>query len=301
MSGKLAVIVGGRGVIGAGIAAALRKQWTTVIVTHNPAAATRPGFRYGDMLDPTSLPAAVEGADVVVQSANFPTYPVERPRRRYTFVDYDGVGTENLVAAARAAGVRRYVYVSGAGVPDGSPDGAPPFLRAMYRGEQAVLSSGMEGVCLRPALVYGPGDRVLNRIIAIARRLHALPLLGDGQQPQQPVFIDDLGEVARQAALPGGPQGPVEVGGPDLFALDEMLRILFRYAGVTPRFVRVPIGFARGVGTVFQRLPGPLLTAEAVEFAAKSYVADLSRLHKEFTVDLTRFEAGLRTYLGNGR
>ncbi|HYN96155.1 MAG TPA: NAD-dependent epimerase/dehydratase family protein [Pilimelia sp.] len=295
---RLAVVVGGRGVIGAGIAAALRPQWDVVIVSHNPRAVAWPGFRHGDLLDRRTLPAAVAGAEMVVQSATFPSYPIEKPRRRHTFVDFDGIGTEHLVAAAEAAGVRRYLYVSGAGTPDRSPEGVPPFLRAMYRGEQAVLGSTMEGVCLRPALVYGPHDRVLNRIVRLARRWPAMPLLDDGRQPQQPVLIDDLGEVARQAAEKGAPQGAFDVGGPDVIPLDELLLILFRVVGLRRPLVRVSSRRVRQVCRLLERLPGPPLTAAAVDFAAKSYVADLRPLHRAFDVRLTSFEAGLRTYLG---
>lgn len=288
-------IVGGRGVIGGAIAEALRADGhEVVIVTHDRSRAGTGEFRYGDMLLPETLRPALEGAEVVIQSANFPTYPIEKPGRRHTFMEFDGVGTERLVRAAEEGGARRYVFISGAGTRADSPKS---YYQAIWRGERAVLDSKLEGFCLRPTLVFGPRDKGLNRILRAARMMPAVPVVGDGRVMHQPVYVGDIAEVVRQALARQDVRGVFEIGGPERFTLDEMLRKLFRAAGLRRPIVHVPASLARMGASVLQHLPGTPLTAAAIDFIAEDFVADTAPLLKTFDVRLTPFEEGLKTYL----
>jgi len=291
-----AVVVGGRGHIGGAIAAGLRDAgWDVVVGTHDRRGAGD-GFRHADLLAPETLRRAVDGAEVVVQAVTFRTYPVERPRLRHTFCDFDGAGTERLVAAAAAAGVRRYLFVSGVGAGRGS---TTPYFAAIDRGEAAVAGSSMEWVCLRPAVVYGPHDRRLNWILRLAARSPVLAVPGTGRQLHQPVHEDDVAAVAVRALEPGAPQGPLEVGGPERMTLDDLLRTALRAAGMRRWLVHVPQPAARRGGALLERLPGPVLTAAGVDFVCEDFVADLSALRAAFDVRLTPFAEGLAGYLGS--
>ncbi|HJQ31328.1 MAG TPA: NAD-dependent epimerase/dehydratase family protein [Pyrinomonadaceae bacterium] len=288
-------VVGGRGFIGGAIVKALRGAGhEVVVVTHTRDAAGARGHRFGDMLRPETLGPALSGAEVVVQAAMFPTYPIEKPGRGQTFEEFDGRGTERLVTAARAAGVRRYIYISGSGIPAESPR---PYFQAILRGEKAVTGSGMEAVCVRPAFVYGPLDHGLNRILSAAKKLPFLPVVGTGRQLEQPVFVEDLAEVVRQAVGSGAPTGVFEVGGPERFTLDEMLSRFFRVVGLSRPVVHVPYGLARFGAALLELLPGPPLTVNAVDFLTEDFVADTRALLSSFDVRLTPFEEGLRKYL----
>lgn len=298
MSRRLAAVIGGRGVIGAAIVAALGGAgWDVVVGTHDRAALAG-GHRYADLGSEESLHRAVEGAEVVVQSATFPTYPIERPRLGHTFDAFDGAGTERLVAAAAASGARRYLLVSGVGAGRCS---ASPYFRALDRGERAVARSGMEWVCLRPAFVYGPRDRGINRLLRIARWSPVLWVPGTGRQLHQPVYVGDLAHVAARALEPGAPQGPVEVGGPGRMTLDEMLRTALATTGLRRLLVHTPQPAPRLAGSVLERLPGPLLSAAGADFLCEDFVADLSVLRASFDMRLTPFAEGLAGYLRGTR
>ncbi|GAB2584456.1 complex I NDUFA9 subunit family protein [Streptomyces capparidis] len=292
----MAAVVGGRGFIGGAIVEALRSDgWNVTVVTHNAQLAARhPGYRWGDMLDPTTLGPAVEGADVVVQSANFPNYPFEKPQLRHTYLEYDGLGTERLVRAAKAAGARRYIFVSGVGVTD---DPVKPYYRALLRGERAVTGSGLEAMVLRPAFVYGPRDNGINRIVRAARFLPVLPLPDQGRQTHQPVLVDDIGAVVARAMEPDAPQGVFEIGGPERMSMRHMMEYALRVAGKPRTVVNVPSGFARRGAGLLEPLPGPLITRNAVDFMLEDFIADIEPLRKAFDVELTPFEEGLRGYL----
>lgn len=291
-------IVGGRGVIGGAIADALRADGHEVtVVTHNRRYAGAPGFRYADMLQPDTLAPALEGAEVVVQSANFPTYPIEKPGRRHTFMEFDGVGTEKLVAAAERSGARRYVFISGAGT---SAESSKIYYRAIWRGEQAVLNSRMAGFCLRPTLVFGERDKGLNRILKAARLSPFVPVVGGGRELHQPVFVGDVAETVRQA-IARGVEGAFEIGGPERFNLVEMLQRLFRVVGLRRYILPVPNRLARMGAYTLQNLPGTFLSTAALDFIAEDFVADTAPLLATFDLKLTPFEAGLRTYLPERR
>lgn len=293
----LIVVVGGRGVIGGAIVSRLREAGHRVITVGHDASMIGSEYRYADMLRAETLAPAVEGADVVVQSANFPTYPIEKPARHQTFLAFDGVGTERLVEAARAAGARRYVFISGVGT---SPDSAKPYFQALWRGEHAVARAGLESVCIRPTLVYGPRDRGLNRILAAARRLPVVPVLGDGRQMHQPVFVNDVAELVSRAVGPRAPQGTFQIGGPDRMTLDSLLRTLFRSADVRAQLVHVPLLLARFGAAALERLPGSLLTTAAVDFLAEDFVADVAPVRSAFGLTLTPLDRGLQPYIRLG-
>jgi NADH dehydrogenase len=91
-----------------------------------------------------------------------------------------------------AAGASRFIYVSGAGVGEGRPQ---EWYVAKGKAEDAVRSSGLEWVIVRPSWMYGPGDKALNKFAAIARFSPVVPLTSMGGNTVQPVHVDDVAEV----------------------------------------------------------------------------------------------------------
>src|SRR5205085_2365727 len=80
----------------------------------------------------------------------------------------DDAGPERMVAAASSNGVRRFIYLSGAGTRPGRTE---PWFRAKERAERAITASGMEYVILRPSWIYGPDDRSMNKFVAFVKYL----------------------------------------------------------------------------------------------------------------------------------
>ncbi|HKN67913.1 MAG TPA: NAD-dependent epimerase/dehydratase family protein, partial [Gemmatimonadaceae bacterium] len=105
-------------------------------------------------------------------------------------------GTRNVVAEAERAGVRKIVYVSSLGCERGES----PYHRSKLAGEEIVRSFGGEWIVVRPGAVYGPGDEHLSVLLRMVRTLPAMPIIGDGNQPVQPLWHEDAAAAIAIAA-----------------------------------------------------------------------------------------------------
>ncbi|MDO8616369.1 MAG: complex I NDUFA9 subunit family protein [Dehalococcoidia bacterium] len=300
------LVAGGTGFVGAGIVRELARRGKRVAVLTRDAVRALdrfPGieveYRQGDVRDEASLAAAVQGAETVIGSQQFPQSPVEDRKRGHTFEEVDARGTEKLVRAAQAAGVRRYVYLSGAGA---APDAAYHWFRAKWRAEAAVRESGMTYVIFRPSWVYGPEDNALNRFIAMSRFLPFVPLIGNAAgQRLQPVFIDDLARAVAEAVdNPAADNQTLEIGGPDVLTMKEVVRAALQAAGRRRLLLPVPKSVMKAAASLLQFMPGRPLTPDAVEFVTMDALADPSEVRRKLGVRLTALRDGLGTYVGRG-
>lgn len=297
------LVAGGSGFIGSAVVRRLVGEGRDVaVMTAHPALSKdriqSMGARVveGDVRDGSSLDRAVAGAEVVVQALTFPTFPVEKPRKRYTFDEFDHLGTQRLVQAAVRGGASRFVFGSGSGA---SPDAPKVWFRAKWGGEEAVRAAGIDHAIIRPSWIYGPADRALNRFVAFHRWLPFVPVVGDGRQRLQPVFVDDVAAVFAQAASPGGPQGTFEIGGPHILTMNEVLGTMMQVRGKRKPLVHFPVALPKLAGFFLQFLPNPPLSPDAVDFVTGDALADLGPLLAAFDLTLTPLGEGLVTYLGS--
>lgn len=283
------VVTGGTGFIGSAIVARLSAAG------HDVVAASRHGDVQVDVADAASLEKAFAGADVVVNAVQFTNYPIENPRKGRTFMEVDAHGTERQVAAAKKAGVRRFVYMSGVGA---EPDGRFVWWRAKAYGEAAVRASGLEWAIVRPSWVYGAGDSALNRFVGLSRLPVLMLMVGGGRQQINPVFIDDVAAVAELCATDDAHTSTlVEVGGPVVATMDEIVRTMLRVLERRRRLLHLPAGFVKFGSFFLQALPGPPLRPAAIEFLLMDAVADTTTLEERFDVPRTPLAEGLATYL----
>jgi uncharacterized protein YbjT (DUF2867 family) len=302
MNPQRVAVAGGSGFVGAAITAELHRRGEAVVVlSHRPerARTAQPEgveVRRADIADPQSLAPALAGCSALVISLAFPNYPMEQPRRGYTFDAVDGAGTELLVVAAKAAGLRRIVYMSGAGAAADSPRS---WFRAKARAEAAVKASGLEYTIIRPTWVYGPGDAALNRFLGFARWLPCVPLTGSGRQLLAPVFIDDVARLAADALRSDSARNQVfELGGPETLSMREIIRTALRVSGRRRPLLPAPALLLKIGAWPLQFLPKPPLTPKAVDFVNQPATVDTGPLLSKMPRRLTPLAEGLTTYLG---
>ncbi len=182
----------------------------------------------GDVTDPGSLRAAVDGCEVVVHLVAIIAGKPENFERVMTG------GTRNLVAAAREAGVRRFVLMSALGVSEETKD-LVPYYRAKWDMEQEILRSGLEYVVFRPSFVFGRDGGVLPTFIRQVRWSPVTPVVGPGTTRLQPIWVEDVGSFfAASVDLPAAANRTFELGGPDAVSYPARFRLRSR-AGAARR------------------------------------------------------------------
>jgi NADH dehydrogenase len=298
------IVVGGTGFVGGGIVRELARRGKAVAVLSRDPARHRdrfPGlsveYRKGDVTDHDSLKSAFAGIDTVISSQQFPNSPIENPGKGYTFEKVDAEGTENLVRAAKEAGVKRFVYLSGVGA---APDAERHWFRAKWRAETAVRESGMTYTIIRPSWVFGPEDVALNRFLGMSRFLPFVPLIGNaGKQRLQPVFVDDVARaVAESLDKPAADSKVFEIGGPEALTMTEIVRTALEVAGRKRLMLAAPRSLMKLLASIIQFAPGRPLTPDAVDFITMDALADPSEIEAALGIKMTPLRDALATYLG---
>lgn len=207
-------------------------------LTRDPASVVGPveAFPY-DFDHPDRLAAAFDGVD-----AFYNTYWVRFGRGGATH-EVAVANSRLLVAAAARAGVRRMVHVSIM-----NPDLVSPYT--YHRGkalvEQAVRDSGMGYAIVRPSVLFGGAETLLNNVAWLLRHLHAFAVPGDGRYPVRPTHVEDLADL--MVALGGGTDDVVRnAGGPETFEFGALVRLIRDATGAravvvdAPRAVVLPL------------------------------------------------------------
>lgn len=292
------LVADGTGFLGRHIVRALAAHDFPVrILTRHPERAAELGQKEtlaGDVTTPVSLLDAVRDCRGVVMAAQFPGHPIEKPRRGRSYDAVDRAGTENLLDAARSAGVERFLYVSGAGVGQGRPE---PWFAAKDRAEASVRESGLSFVNLRSSWAYGEGDRALNRIAGIARFSPIVPVLGWNRQRVMPVWAGDVGEaVARAFERDEAWNRTLEIGGPEVLTMREVVRTLMNALGKRRLLVPLPKPIAKLATAPLSLLPNPPLTPRAVDFATGDAIVDTSAVRETLGIHPVALTQGLTRY-----
>jgi NADH dehydrogenase len=299
-TGRTVAVAGGTGFVGGGIAVELHRRGHRVIVLSHGDGREAPlplgvEIRRADVTTGEGLGEALRGVDAVAIALAFENLPIEAPRKHQTFLEVDAGGTERVAAAADAAGVKRVVYLSGAGA---APDADRHWFRAKWRAEEAVRGSAMTWTIVRPTWIYGPRDVALNRFLGFARQLLAVPMTNLGRQRLAPVFIDDVGRLVADALDDESAANQVfELGGPDTLPMREIIATALRVAGLRRPILPGPTPLIKLAAVPSSWLPTPMLTPDAVDFINQPATVDLRPLLDRMPRRLIPLEEGLRTYL----
>ena len=204
----------------------------------------------GDLDDAAALRGLMAGADAAVHLVGI---IVESGRQAFERIHVEG--TARVVAAAREAGVRRFVQMSALGAR--AEPAATAYHRSKAAGEEAVRSGGIQSVILRPSLVAGAGSPPLRMAIDLVRFAPVVPIIGDGRYRLQPVWIEDVAEVFAVAVERPDLAGTFDIAGPDQLTWHEMVDLIERALAVTRRRIGVPVSvvrFAAHAGVVLPQL-----------------------------------------------
>ena len=250
------LVTGGTGFVGRSIVRELVEDGHTVrVLEHTPGASAELPNQdavQGSMTDAESLRRAVEGQDVVVHLVAILTGKPEE------FRSVMEQGTRDLLAAARDAGVQRFVLMSALGTTEETKD-LVPYYGAKWQMEQDVKESGLEHVIFRPSFVFAADGGILPTFRRIARLAPVTPITGSGEQRIQPIWVDDVAAYfARAVDLEDATNRTFELGGPDVVDWNELWARLKGALGVRRPSIHVPMAFMRANALVTERLPGDI-------------------------------------------
>jgi uncharacterized protein YbjT (DUF2867 family) len=192
-------------------------------------------FSFGD---PDRLARSLEGVQVL-----YNTYWV-----RFNHADFRYAqaveNTRVLFAAARRAGVARVVHVS---ITNPSEDSALEYFRGKARLERDLRESGLSHAILRPAVLFGGEDILINNIAWALRHLPVFGVFGDGDYRLQPIHVEDFADLA---VAQGDAYANITIDaiGPETYRYRDLVRELARILGVRRAIVSVPpsVGYAAG-------------------------------------------------------
>ena len=221
----------------------------------NPFGGRVPAYRF-NFQHPGKLAASLEGVDVL-----YNTYWVRFNHRRFTFAD----AIENsraLLKAAETAKVERIVHIS---ITNPSEESPLEYFRGKAVVERAVKESRISYCILRPAVLFGKEDILINNIAWLLRRFPIFGVFGDGDYKLQPIYVDDLAALAVEQGKKQE-NATIEAIGPETFTYRGLIEALGRIIGKPRPIISVPplLGFI--AGRIIGRLVGDVfVTWEEIE------------------------------------
>ncbi len=203
--------------------------------------------------DEPALREALAGADALYNS-----YWVRFAHGKTTF-ERAVANTRVLLRAAESAGVRRVVHLS---VTNASAASPLPYFRGKAAVERDIRAAALGHAIVRPTLVFGPRDILVNNIAWGLRRTPVFPVAGDGAYRVQPVSVEDVAAICADAGA-ADEDVVLDAAGPETLSYETLVRLVAAAVGRKVRLVhvspRIVLGMARLVGTVRRDV---FLTAE---------------------------------------
>jgi uncharacterized protein YbjT (DUF2867 family) len=246
---ELDVVTGAFSYTGRHIAEALLARGRGVrTLSRQPPDASHPlagSVEFAPLAFDASLLLSLEGADTL-----YNTYWVRFERGATTF-DLAVENTARLFAAAKGAGVRRVVHVSVANSDLSSPF---PYFRAKARTEEALRAVGVSHAIVRPTLLYGPDDVLVNNVAWGLRHVPVFFVVGDGDSLVQPVSVGDVASVCVDVAARDDDLA-LDAAGPDRWTYEEFVRLIGGAVDARARIVRA----SSTIGLATARIAGVFL------------------------------------------
>jgi uncharacterized protein YbjT (DUF2867 family) len=198
--------------------------------------------------DLDGLTAAMRGADTL-----YNTYWVRAPRGTLTH-QVAVKNSKRLIEAARQAGVRRIVHTSIANPTQSTLS----YYRGKAEVEDAVASSGLSYAIVRPTLLFGEGDVLINNIAWLLRRFPGFAIPGDGRYRLQPMHVKDHARLLVKVGIATA-DIVVDSAGPEIFTFEELISLLRTALRLRTLLVKLPPSLAMIAATFAGRLTGDML------------------------------------------
>ena len=199
--------------------------------------------------NPARLTESLRGVKVL-----YNTYWVRFNHKLFTLADAVD-NTLVMFEAAKRAGVERIVHVS---ITNPSIDSHLEYFSGKAKVELALKQSGISYAILRPAVIFGADDILINNIAWALRRLPVMGVFGDGQYRLQPIYVDDMADLAvREGA--SRDNSVIDAIGPETFTYRELVGIISQAIGVKRPIIEVSPGFGYWIVRLLGKFVGDVI------------------------------------------
>jgi uncharacterized protein YbjT (DUF2867 family) len=239
----------------------------------------------GDITQPPSLAAAMLGVTAVIHTV---AIAIEKGEGTYERINFQG--TVNMVAAAKTAGVRRFINLSQLGADSKLPY---RFLASKGKAQEFVAASGLDWTAFRPSVIWGPEDEFANTFAKLVPLTPIIfPIIGNQDSKFQPVWVEDVAtSILKALDDPNTYRKEYELGGPEVLTLEEIERRTLTAIGRKRWMVRFPMPILRLAVTLMEKLlPAPPVTRSLLELLAVSNVPTENAI-RQFIADPRPFTA----------
>lgn len=295
-------VLGGTGFVGRHLAARLARDGVDLrVLSRDPHRhrdlALLPGLelRAVDVHDEAALARALAGCTAIVNLVGI----LNEGRRRGTRFDdaHSGLAA-TLLAAARTAGIGRLVQVSSLGADPGAPS---RYLRSKGRAEAELRAArGLAVTILQPSVIFGPGDSFINRFAALLALSPVLPLARAGAR-FAPVYVGDVVEaIVRVLADPATAGATLELCGPEVLTLADLVRYTARVTGRRRLVLGLPDPLGWLQAALLGLLPGKPLSLDNFRSLGRDSVCGCNAL-AGLGIEPLPLAGSVPRYLGSGR
>lgn len=248
----------------------------------------------GDVADREGLKTLMRDVSTVIHLV---AIALEKGGQTYEEVNYQG--TVNVVDAAQAAGVPRFIYMSQNGA---DPNHFSRFLRSKGRAQEYVASSGLQWTALRPSVIFGTQDEFFN---SIARMVRLTPLvfpnIGGGTAQFQPVSVHDVAEATVRCVDNDDTIGKAfPLGGPEVLTLKEIEQRILKAMGTNRILIPGPTWLLKPAVFVMEKvLPGSPVSTTLLELLKVPNIVSDNALVSYFNMQPRAFAGEHIAYLKN--
>ena len=241
----------------------------------------------GNTTQPASLKAALNGVETVVHAAFITADRKQSAGNSYAETNVQG--TSYLVKAAKEAGVKRIVEISGLGT---KPDKAGSYMQGRFLAEKMVKDSGLDWTIIQPSVLFGKGAPFIKGLADLIRSAPVVPLIGGGNILFQPIYVEDVVTVILKVlADPTGTNKKTYViGGPAYYSFTQVIDVLLHVMHKSRIKAPAPIALV-GIGAAVMEalLPKPPLTKAAMTLFTFNNTTDLQSVERDFGFTPTSF------------
>lgn len=230
--------------------------------------------------NPEKLTKTLEGVDIL-----FNTYWVRFSHGDNTH-NLAVNNTKTLIHAAERAGVKRIVHTS---ISNPSLESDLPYFSGKAELEKTIMQSSLEYAILRPTVLFGDEDILVNNIAWLLRHFPVFGLLGDGRYSLQPIFVEDYADLAIEMAM-RDENIITDAVGPDIFTFEEMVKVVATEIGRPARLMKMPPKLALWASQIIGLFVGDVvLTQDEVDGLMRGLlVSQNNPLGKTHLVDWLR-------------